>query len=128
MESSKAFRSFPTTVASCVTLADDTNEEIGCKQCTAHSLTKNIVEFNDNPVVDQINMVQGFLPATGKVISFFVPFYNEDSGSEKSILFSYGREYTEEGVSKTPDVLDDAGKPMEMDVVEAKYFKFLKKP
>ncbi len=79
-------------------------------------------------IVDQINMVQGFLPATGKVISFFVPFYNEDSGSEKSILFSYGREYTEEGVSKTPDVLDDAGKPMEMDVVEAKYFKFLKKP
>lgn len=78
-------------------------------------------------IVDQINMVQGFLPAQGKVLSFYVPFYNEDSGDEKNVLFSYGKEYTDAGLGQVPEVKDNAGNPMEMDVVEAKYFKFLKK-
>ncbi|MGZ5279564.1 MAG: hypothetical protein ACXWC9_06460 [Pseudobdellovibrionaceae bacterium] len=77
-------------------------------------------------IVDQINMVQGFLPASGKVMSFFVPFYNDDSGEEKSVLFTLGKEYSEKGLQAAPEVKDTAGQPMEMDVVEAKYFKFLK--
>lgn len=78
-------------------------------------------------IVDQINMVQGFLPDKGKVMSFFVPYYSDDSGDEKSILFTYGKEYTDSGLAQSPSVKDDSGNPMEMDVVEAKYFKFLKK-
>src|SRR4051812_44101640 len=38
-------------------------------------------------IVDQINMVQGFLPPSGKVMSFYVPYFNEESGSEKNVLF-----------------------------------------
>lgn len=76
-------------------------------------------------IVDQINMVQGFLPTTGKVMSFYVPFYNDDSGEEKSVLFTFGKEFSEKGV-QPPEVKDGQGQPMEMDVVEAKYFKFLK--
>src|SRR5262249_15170951 len=34
-------------------------------------------------IVDQINMVSGFLPANAKVESFYVPFYADGSGSEK---------------------------------------------
>jgi hypothetical protein len=87
------------------------------------------VTYNECPkiIVDQINMVQGFLPAGGKVNSFFVPFYNDDSGSEKSVLFRHGQEFSDAGLAAIPEVKDDEGNAMEMDVVEAKYFKFLKK-
>lgn len=78
-------------------------------------------------IVDQINMVQGFLPVQGEVESFFVPFYSEGSGSEKAILFRNGQEFDKSGQIRVPQVKDDAGAEMEMDVVEAKYFKFLKK-
>lgn len=78
-------------------------------------------------IVDQINMVQGFLPAHGKVMSFYVPYYSDDSGSEKNVLFKAGKEYTEQGQLNPPEVKDNDGTAMEMDVVEAKYFKFLKK-
>lgn len=87
------------------------------------------VQYFDCPkiIVDQINMVQGFLPATGKVMSFYVPFYCDDSGAEKNVLFTHGKEYNDQGLQGAPEVKDDSGAPMEMDVVEAKYFKFLKK-
>ncbi len=78
-------------------------------------------------IVDQINMVQGFLPGQGKVISFYVPFYSDESGSEKSVLMTFGKEFNDQGLLKIPEVKDDGGALMEMDVVEAKYFKFLKK-
>lgn len=78
-------------------------------------------------IVDQINMVDGFLPANGSVASFFVPYYNDDSGAEKNVLFTYGKEFTESAVNPPKDIKDDEGNPMEMDVIEAKYFKFLKK-
>ncbi len=86
------------------------------------------VEFNHCPkiIVDQINMVQGFLPSSGKVKSFYVPFYNDDSGEEKNILFTHGKEFTDQGLAGAPEVKDSTGNVMEMDVVEAKYFKFLK--
>ncbi len=77
-------------------------------------------------IVDQINMVQGFLPASGKVMSFYVPFYSDESGEEKSVLFTMGKEYSETGLQAAPEVKDSQGQAMEMDVVEAKYFKFLK--
>ena len=78
-------------------------------------------------IVDQINMVQGFLPAAGKVASFYVPYYNDESGAEKNVLFTHGKEYTDTTVAPPAEVKDDEGNPMEMDVVEAKYFKFIKK-
>ncbi|GIL18662.1 MAG: hypothetical protein BroJett040_24130 [Oligoflexia bacterium] len=87
------------------------------------------VKYHQCPkiIVDQINMVQGFLPASGKVMSFYVPYYNEDSGSEKNVLFTYGKEFTDSAVNPPAAVKDDEGNVMEMDVVEAKYFKFIKK-
>jgi hypothetical protein len=77
-------------------------------------------------IVDQMNMVQGFLPPQARVMSFFVPFFNDDSGSEKNILFEYGQQYTEGALNIPSDVQDDEGNTMEIDVVESKYFKFLK--
>lgn len=78
-------------------------------------------------IVDQINMVDGFLPSNAKVNSFFVPYYNDESGSEKNILFRYGTEFKEGSVQPPSEVKDDQGQAMEMDVIETKYFKFIKK-
>lgn len=78
-------------------------------------------------IVDQINMVQGFLPSHGLVKSFYVPYFSEESSEEKAVLFSVGTEYTPEGEIKPPVVKDSTGQEMEMDIIEAKYFKFLKK-
>ena len=78
-------------------------------------------------IVDQINMVDGFLPQNGKVLSFYVPYYNDESGAEKNVLFRYGKEFGETGVLPPEKVTDDTGLAMEMDVIESKYFKFLNK-
>lgn len=78
-------------------------------------------------IVDQINMVAGFLPENGTVESFYVPYFNEDAGTEKMVLFRKGTEFGDGDVKPPSDVKDDSGQPMEMDVIEAKYFKFLKK-
>lgn len=87
------------------------------------------ISFNQCPkvIVDQINMVDGFLPQNAKVSSFFVPYYNDDAGSEKNVLFKYGVEFKEGSVTPPAAVKDDQGNVMEMDVVESKYFKFIKK-
>ncbi|MCE3010438.1 MAG: hypothetical protein LW875_07485 [Proteobacteria bacterium] len=97
------------------------------KWISAASGKKVIYRQCPKVIVDQINMVQGFLPSSGFVESFFVPYFHEDSGHEKNVLFSLGKEYTSQGEIKAPQVQDDSGNEMEMDVIEAKYFKFLKK-
>lgn len=78
-------------------------------------------------IIDQINMVDGFLPSNGKVLSFFVPYYNDENGSEKNVLYRYGHEFTDGSVTPPAKVQDDSGAEMEMDVIESKYFKFIKK-
>jgi anti-anti-sigma regulatory factor len=78
-------------------------------------------------IVDQINMVEGFLPKSAKVESFYVPYFADASGNEKMILFRDGTEFKGSEVHAPKDVKDDDGEPMEMDVIEAKYFKFLQK-
>ena len=78
-------------------------------------------------IIDQVNMVAGFLPDNGKVESFYVPYYSEDTGNEKMILFKEGAEFKGEEVFPPESIKDDeSGDDMEMDVIEAKYFKFLK--
>ncbi len=77
-------------------------------------------------IVDQINMVSGFLPPGTVVESFYVPYYSEESGSEKMVLFVNGKEYKDGQINLPSEVKDDSGEVMEMDIIEAKYFKFLK--
>lgn len=76
-------------------------------------------------IVDQINMVAGFLPAGTKVQSFYVPYYSDASGNEKMVLFEDGKEFSNGEIFPPSEVKDDSGEVMEMDVIEAKYFKFL---
>lgn len=86
-----------------------------------------VLEECPKVIVDQINMVQGFLPSNGQVLSFYVPYFSEDNDEEKLVLFRSGVEFTPDGEIRAPEVTDSAGNPMEMDIVESKYFKFLQK-
>ncbi len=89
---------------------------------------KQIVYINcPKIIVDQANMVAGFVPSNGKIKSFYVPYYCEDTDSEKMVLFTEGKEFNGSEVNPPENIKDeDTGKEMEMDVIEAKYFKFLK--
>ncbi|MEZ4871878.1 MAG: hypothetical protein R2827_06470 [Bdellovibrionales bacterium] len=76
-------------------------------------------------IVDQINMIAGFLPDNGKVVSFYVPYYSEDTDKEKMILFTEGKEYSVGSVEAPETITDESGEELEIDVIESKYFKFL---
>lgn len=94
---------------------------------TAPNTTAVVFKKCPKVIVDQINMVTGFLPDNGKVESFFVPYYSDESGNEKMVLFEEGKQFNGGDVNPPAEVKDESGEAMEMDVIEAKYFKFLKK-
>jgi hypothetical protein len=94
----------------------------------SQSLTGSTISFVHCPKVfiDQVNMVQGFIPAGSKINSFYVPYYNEDNDTEKNVLFTYGKEFSDATLTLPAGVKDDTGAPMEIDIIESKYFKFIK--
>jgi len=76
-------------------------------------------------IVDQMNAVSDFIPARTTVESFYAPYYSENTGEEKKILYKNNVDYN---ISKAPEVkniTDSQGEKMEMDVHPNKYFKFL---
>lgn len=91
------------------------------------------VQFNfincPKALVMQMNMVEGFLPASSKVSSLEVPFYCEESDEEKDVMFEVGKEIIIDGdqVKLQFDKSNICGGDCEpeLDVNEAKYFRFL---
>jgi anti-anti-sigma regulatory factor len=78
-------------------------------------------------VVDQINMVQGFLPDNASVASFFVPYYSEETDEEARVLFRRGFEFDGDTINPPQTIVDSKGNKMEMDVFTQDYFRFLQK-
>lgn len=76
-------------------------------------------------VVDQMNTVAGFIPQGTIIQSFYVPYFCESSAQEKMVLFSNGKEFKGREIFAPEDIKDESGELMEMDVIPAKYFKFL---
>ena len=72
-------------------------------------------------IVEQMNIVKGFVRDGGQVESFYAPYYSEDKDEERKILL-------------TPDQVVDGKAPemkegdevLEFDDIEAQYFNFLK--
>lgn len=86
------------------------------------------VSLEECPIlfVKNFSLVKGFLPEHFHVRSFFVPYYSEATRERRDVLLEEGVHYGR-GVRMTlPQQLDSAGMPMEVDVVESTYFKFLK--
>jgi anti-anti-sigma regulatory factor len=84
------------------------------------------------PIVDQINALEGFLPQGSIVESFYVPYHCENCGHNDRTLFRKNHEFKMGTADAKPSVhppemkCSKCSKVMEMDVIEAKYFKFLK--
>ena len=72
-------------------------------------------------IIDQVNMVEGFVPDQSVVESFYVPYYGEESGVEKNVLFIEGTHY-KEGEILVEEVIQDeeSGEELEMDVIPKK--------
>ncbi len=80
--------------------------------------------------IDQVNMIMDFLPKHARIMSFYVPYFSEDTGESKSVLFNRGEHFDFDNnkvIIKWPAVVDSAGKVMEVDVIGDRYFGFLKK-
>ncbi|MCB0343073.1 MAG: hypothetical protein H6626_02005 [Pseudobdellovibrionaceae bacterium] len=78
-------------------------------------------------LVDQFNMVVGFLPDYARVDSFYVPYYSDETGAEKMVLFERGREFDDKSIDAPRHYTDEnTGTLLEIDVVEEAYFQFLK--
>ncbi len=75
--------------------------------------------------IDQVNMVNGFIPASSIILSFYVPYYNENLDKEALVLYKLGENYTAHSVQVQEEHKDDQGQLFELDVVKAKYFKFI---
>ena len=39
------------------------------------------------PLIDQANMVKDFIPANARIMSFYVPYYNEENETEKKDFY-----------------------------------------
>jgi hypothetical protein len=78
-------------------------------------------------IIDQINMVDGFLPQLARVESFYVPYYSEFSNATFHVLYHFGSEFDHSGILRYKEVKDHEGNTMDLDVIEYRYFRFLAK-
>jgi hypothetical protein len=79
-------------------------------------------------IVDQLNMVEGFLPTGTEINSFFVPYYCESCDELSPVLFEKGKNFD----GPNPEVEETMECPnckeeSELDIIEKMYFKFLDK-
>lgn len=94
------------------------------------------IEFHNCPtlIVNQVNMVAGFLPNNGTVESLSAPFACESCNREENVGLKRGVEYqyatSAAGMTFTlPQVnCPKCKQVMELDAIEAKFFNFLKSP
>lgn len=93
-------------------------------------LENDIIELSYVPkfFVDQLNMIPALVPDRTKVISFYVPYFDAESESEKLVLYRRGLEFEIKGQDvalKHPAVTSEQGREMEIDILVDKYFNFL---
>lgn len=83
------------------------------------------------PVVNQINILDGFLPPHVAVHSIFVPYFCDSCGKESLSLLDTSHSYSATSVETIADEAPCPACPgqMELDVLKKRYFGFLlKKP
>lgn len=73
-------------------------------------------------IVEQLNIIKGFIKEGGIVESFFAPYYNDVKDEEVKILITPAEVID----SKAPVKKDDEGNELEFDEIELQYFNFLK--
>ncbi|WP_295901134.1 hypothetical protein [uncultured Bdellovibrio sp.] len=83
------------------------------------------------PFINQMNLVEGFLPDKAEIESFFVPYYSERTGEDAMVLYTKYLEYKKSDDGKVvlsfPEMQDSEGNKMELDIFKDQYFRFLDK-
>lgn len=84
-------------------------------------------------IVDQINILEGFIPRGAVIESFFVPYYCDECGHEDNILVTRGKDFHEamEKNAEMNNIPDERQCPqcdsvMELGILPEKYFRFFK--
>ncbi len=88
-----------------------------------------VTKFTNCPsiLVDQINMINGFVPNGGVVDSFYIPYFCDDCDKVVNKTVTKGKDYDGEGFEAEDEMpCPDCGAESELDVIPTKYFKFLK--
>ncbi len=74
-------------------------------------------------IIEQINMVQGFLRPNATIESFYAPYYCEHHDEEKKILLKVNEVKGRKAPKKN---CPESGEEMEFDAIEEQYFYFIK--
>jgi len=74
-------------------------------------------------IIEQINIIKGFIKEGGIIESFYAPYYDEKNDKEIKILIT-----PDEVVDgKAPVKKNEDGEELDFDEIELQYFNFLKK-
>jgi hypothetical protein len=86
------------------------------------------IEYQNVPqiVIQQMNMIAGFLSKNAKVLTFYAPYFIEDLDQEKQILLNASDIQNGKAPKKTT-VVDGTEYELDFDAIEEQYFRFLKK-
>lgn len=86
-------------------------------------------------VVNQVNVVAGFIPPHAVIESVLVPYFCDTCSKEETILYELGKNYTPYSMVAEGKVIHPedthCGKPdcrFSTAVLESKFFKFIKQP
>jgi anti-anti-sigma regulatory factor len=74
-------------------------------------------------IVEQMNIVSGFVHSNGIIESFYAPYYSEALDKELKLLLKPADIIG----GKAPAKTDEQGGELEFDDIEAQYFNFLRK-
>ncbi|HLE09883.1 MAG: hypothetical protein A2504_10805 [Bdellovibrionales bacterium RIFOXYD12_FULL_39_22] len=78
-------------------------------------------------LIEQINMIEGLMPANGYIESFYLPYYCEECDKQTMLLCERGKDYTRSGMETKEFVpCSKCQGNSEIDVIESKYLKFIK--
>lgn len=84
------------------------------------------IQYKNCPqiIIQQMNMVSGFLTSNAKVETFYAPYYCEETDEEKMILLD--SKNIQDGKAPTiTQEINGENVELEFDAIEEQYFKFL---
>lgn len=78
-------------------------------------------------VMSYANLFPTFFPKNSSIESFFIPYYDQEGDQSRNVLVIRGKDYDNNGILRLPQVKNEKGDLLEVDVSPEKYFKILKK-
>jgi hypothetical protein len=86
---------------------------------------KKVIYINcPSILVQQINLVQGLLPADGEILTFMAPYFCEKCDKEYSVLIN-SKDIREFKAPQTKCPIDSS--VLDFDAIEKQFFTFLRK-